>query len=319
MFEALKQKLFGSAPARPTVRLSAFGKHPGWNDHIDDLGVESEALMAAKQFLYVQGIGGVIDSGLWEKPADGDESPPFQHAFLWGMDEQQLVGRLWASSDGKNRTRYPMILCAQLEQAPSDAAVTSLFAQLAKWEEVCRGTTSAEVVRGLVQQGTFSAQAELDRLPPFSQPSRSDFARKLGLAGQSEAWARLLYALRSDFAQYLPESFPKREGELSLRLAQSKLIPQALRVPADASDAVGSLLFWRAAMRGILDRGAPLLFSAPVGKPWLDIVAGPLTTKHLYCLRASMVALPLITEVPFNVPEETRAEARRVAAALGFA
>jgi hypothetical protein len=129
----------------------------------------------------------------------------------------------------------------------------------------------------------------------------------------------LLYALRLDLAQYLPESFPKREGELSLRLAQSKLIPQALRVPADPDDAPASLLFWRAAMRQILDPGAPLLFSAPLGKPWLDIIAGPITTKHLFCLRASTIALPLITEVPFNVPEEIRAKGRKLAGSLGIA
>lgn len=319
MFEALKQKLFGSAPGKPTVRVAAFGKHPGWNDHIDDLGVESEALMAAKQFLYVQGIGGLIDSGAWEKPAEGDEAPPFEHAFLWGTQENQLVGRLWASSDGKNRTRYPMILCAQLEHAGSDGTVAWLLALLAKWEEACRGTTSAEVVRGIVEQGKFSAQAELDHLPPSAAASRGAFAQKLGLESHGEPWARLLYALRLDLAQYLPEAFPKREGELNLRLAQSKLIPQALRVPADPSDAPGSLLFWRAVMHGILDPGAPLLLSAPLGKPWLDIIAGPLTTKHLFCLRASTIALPLVTEVPFNVPEETRAEARKLAASLGIA
>ena len=47
------------------VGLAAFGKHPGWDDHVEDLGLETESLNLAKTLLYVNGIGGQIDSGAW--------------------------------------------------------------------------------------------------------------------------------------------------------------------------------------------------------------------------------------------------------------
>ena len=46
-----------------SAHVGAFGKHPGWDDHLDDIGLNTEPLIAAKQYLYVQGIGGVIDAG----------------------------------------------------------------------------------------------------------------------------------------------------------------------------------------------------------------------------------------------------------------
>ena len=41
--------------------MGAFGKHPGWDDHILGIGVETETLAQVKQALYVGGIGGQID------------------------------------------------------------------------------------------------------------------------------------------------------------------------------------------------------------------------------------------------------------------
>jgi len=38
------------------VALAAFGKHPGWDDHVEDLGLETESLNLAKTVLYIDGI-----------------------------------------------------------------------------------------------------------------------------------------------------------------------------------------------------------------------------------------------------------------------
>ena len=45
------------------VTLAAFGKHPGWDDHMPGIGVDTELLAHLKQALYVRGIGKQIDSG----------------------------------------------------------------------------------------------------------------------------------------------------------------------------------------------------------------------------------------------------------------
>src|SRR2546425_1786022 len=49
------------------VTLAAFGKHPGWDDHLPGLGLETELLVQIKQVFYVRGIGGQIDSAAWER------------------------------------------------------------------------------------------------------------------------------------------------------------------------------------------------------------------------------------------------------------
>ena len=312
----LFSRLLG-ASAKPRVQLAAFGKHPGWDDHVEDLGIHSEALMAAKQFLYVQGIGGVIDSGAWETAPDAEAAPPFGHAFIWSGGNDLLAGRMWASSDGKNRTRYPMILCAQLEPA-SDQLLPWLFQRLAQWEEACRRAGTAEEVRAFLPAATAAAQAELEQNPISPPVMTGIFAGRLGLEAESEALARITYSFTSHFGAFVQGVVPRRETDLSLRLGQSKLLTQQLRVPADPGDTVGSLLFWRTVLREFIDPAVPQFFTAPLGQGWVDLIAGPLSLRQLVCLRASPVTLPLTSEVPFNLPEEAKVRALALAATLGF-
>ena len=78
------QGLFARA-GKPQIWLGAFGKHPGWDDHIDDIGLETESLLLAKQILYVEGIGGQIDSGEWERLEEAQRLREFKHVFLWKL------------------------------------------------------------------------------------------------------------------------------------------------------------------------------------------------------------------------------------------
>src|SRR5579885_3092405 len=94
----------------PRVYLAVFGKHPGWNDHIEDIGLDSVALINAKRYLYLHGLSGQIDANAWEKLDESARREGFDHWLLWHRPGECLVGRLWSSSDGKGRTRYPMIL-----------------------------------------------------------------------------------------------------------------------------------------------------------------------------------------------------------------
>src|SRR5947208_1607751 len=91
--------------------LGAFGKHPGWDDYMDDLGLETESLVAARQVLYVDGIGGNLNTGTWDKMEEAARIP-IDHRFVWVRENQILVGKMWDSRDGKGRARYPMVVCA---------------------------------------------------------------------------------------------------------------------------------------------------------------------------------------------------------------
>src|SRR5881409_1524318 len=81
------------APNGRQVFLCAFGKHPGWDDHVEDLGLDTESLIFAKTLLYVEGIGGQIDRGDWEKLEPQQQISAFKHLFVWQRGGQFLVGR----------------------------------------------------------------------------------------------------------------------------------------------------------------------------------------------------------------------------------
>src|SRR6266404_8251895 len=120
------------SPAGRYIGLAAFGKHPGWDDHVEDLGLETESLNIAKTSFYVNGIGGQIDSGAWEKLDSTQQIAAFKHVFLWQRSGQFLIGRLWSSSDGKGRKRYPMVVCAHCVGVPLAWALEKVLPSLEK-------------------------------------------------------------------------------------------------------------------------------------------------------------------------------------------
>src|SRR5260221_13113215 len=90
------------------VFLGAFGKHPGWDDHVEDLGLETESLVFAKKLIYLEGIGGEIDAGALGKIDSPPHLPSLKHFFVLRRSGQFLFSRMWSSSDGTGRPRFPM-------------------------------------------------------------------------------------------------------------------------------------------------------------------------------------------------------------------
>ncbi|MGH7995393.1 MAG: hypothetical protein ACREFX_03475, partial [Opitutaceae bacterium] len=99
-------------PGAPRVYLGAFGKHPGWNDHLEDPGIATDSLIEARRIIY-GGIASQIESAAWEKAGADRVSPIFDHVIFWARMGETLTGLLWSSKDGKGRSLYPMILLAQ--------------------------------------------------------------------------------------------------------------------------------------------------------------------------------------------------------------
>src|SRR5262249_7473370 len=106
-------KVFLRDPLRGRVLLAGFGKHPAWDDHIDDIGLETESLVLVKQVLYAEGIASQISSGAWNQLENSRHAIDFDHRFVWGRSDQSIVGGIWASTDGKGRTLFPMVICVQ--------------------------------------------------------------------------------------------------------------------------------------------------------------------------------------------------------------
>src|SRR5204863_1992020 len=144
------------SPTGRYVALAAFGKNPGWDDHVEDLGLETQSLNLAKTIFYVNGIGGQIDSGAWERLDSSQQVATFNHVFVWQRAGQLLLGRLWSSSDGKGRTRYPMVVCVHCSGISLSWALNQVLPRLEQIEQACLAGHSAAEVRAIL--GRYRAE-----------------------------------------------------------------------------------------------------------------------------------------------------------------
>ena len=288
-----------------TAHVGAFGKHPGWDDHLDDIGLNTEPLIAAKQYLYVQGIGGVIDAGQWEALPPGEALAEFRHVFVWMDDRETLIGKLWSSSDGKGRTKYPMVVSTHFSNRNA-LGIPDATPLLDHLEQSCRATASPDEVHRLVGQAGVAA-AQLIEAPAPQPAPRAEFARGLGIDSESEAAARIAYAVESDFASSATNGVGK--VRINLKLGQYKGQTQHIRLPADPAQPLASQRFWRDFIAGNIPAGAPQLSIVPASSPWLDIIVGLPTARQLFCLRAGEKALPPANQIPFNLPDAAKAAA----------
>ncbi len=309
-------RIFGKRDGKgggPEAFVGAFGKHPAWNDHIEDIGLDTQRLVEAKRSLYVDGIGGNIDAGVWDKLEDHARLEGFGHLFLWSQDDECLIGRMWSSSDGKGRTKYPMMVVAHLRHA-SRAALASTVQSLLAAETACRSTSERVAVIEAVSTArdriraslveTSEARASLQLEPPQSLDGilQSDVMGP-NLAGVE----RVIYQIERDMGAYLRDS-GSESG--SSRLKSINLRPQHLRVPACMSDSWESIEAWQAFMLDLLDELCPLLVIRRDGVPWVDLIVGAPGPGELFCLRAGLSAVPAATEVPYTIDAALAARVR---------
>lgn len=277
-------------PAGPRLTLGAFGKHPGWNDHILGIGVETETLAQVKQALYVGGIGGQIDSGAWEKLEPEKRLAGYDHTFLWLRPGHVILGQLWSSTDGKGRAKYPMVLCIDGEAVAPGFMLTHLLPGLEHLREACKATTSADQV-------TKDCRAAQEQLRAI-----------LGSADARLAEAALPVEARRRFLER-PELGPDRLGFLRV-LHELGTGPNVrarhLRLPLASDSRTESLSLWGAFFRCAIPDAVPLLFISRAGVNWMDAIFGEPASDDFFCLQASNKAMPLATEIPYELPPESR-------------
>lgn len=283
--------------------LAAFGKHPGWDDHIEDIGLDTESLVAAKQNLYVNGIGRQIDSAAWDKLGEADALAAFKHSFVWDRGGQFLVGRLWSSSDGKGRTRYPMVVGCHCVQLPLAAAARKILPLLAQLELACKQVKTAPEVRAVIEkylnQLRFSI-CDLGTDDVQESPALPDSESKVfDRFSQQEGLLRVMYQLRTHMTAFARGRFSPKADDASLR-------PQQIRLPAVAEQPLDSLLLWSRIFAAELDPASPRLFLVPDGEAWVDVIVGEPTHQEFFCLRATPKAVPLASEVPYKLDPEFR-------------
>jgi hypothetical protein len=296
----------GQEAASKRVFVAAFGKHPGWDDHIDDIGLETDVLVAVKRTLYVQGIGSNIDSGNWEKLQEDQRLEGFKHLFAWCMGDNTVVGRMWSSRDGKGRTSYPMVVCVQCSQMPPGWVFEHILPSLEGIEKICAATTSPEDVRKALE----NAQTEFRRLVQQSHPAADSsvvsidaFAKlaecpEMGI--DREGLLRILYHLEREITRYPPGA--TRVG----------LRPTMLRIPISASAMLQNALLWFGFLLERFAKDMPVLVLMPMGNSWIDVIIGEPTESQLYCLRASLRMIPLTSTIPYSMSQEFITKASRL-------
>jgi hypothetical protein len=268
-------KVFLREPTGAGIRLAAFGKHPAWDDHLDDIGLNTESLALTKQLLYSEGIATQLASGAWDQLEKSGHAIEFDHRFVWGRDHQAIVGAIWASADRKRRTRFPLIICAQagLDSPQASALLLDYVIELGT---LCRSATTQEELLNAFGR----AQSELSRatLP-------SNVANLFSEVTDAEENAILpsLVTLSAGLKTKLSR------GSLETGKASGSRF-RLLGISAQAKD---NLSFWSAYLATqCAGPGLPYLVIAACRRRWIDLIVGEPRPNDFFCLRANENALP---------------------------
>jgi hypothetical protein len=201
-----------------------------------------------------------------------------------------------------------MIVCAHCAGSSLELALHLVLPCLEQIEQDCLLTDQANNVRLAVNQQRNELRNAFAGLNTEMIPagiSAADvhvFVQHPALGPDQEGWFRVLYQMESQLTAFAP-------GQFNLKGNLSALRPQQLRVPASTKSAGKAALLWSRFLAGQLDPAAPFLLTIPMEEDWLDITVGEPTPHEFYCLRANPKALPLASEVPYNMDAGFREKA----------
>jgi hypothetical protein len=289
--------------------MAAFGKHPGWNDHIPGIGLETEALAYLKQKLYVDGIGRQVDSGAWEKLEAEKLLEGFDHLFLWQREEHVLLGQLWSSVDRKGRSKYPMVLCLDGIGISVPALLNKGCGELDRLRLICQSVATPEEViaacsasqERLRDPGTT---AKSDSETPATLEARRRFLEHPDIGPARLGLLRVLHELR------IPST--NDAGRFGSQTGGKAFPSCHLRVPLAAGSSTESLSLWSAFFQAATPKGMPVLLISRKNTNWLDVIAGEPVNDDFFCFGAGLKAIPLTTEIPYELSPEAKASLEKV-------
>lgn len=299
----------------PRAQLCLFGKHPGWDDHMQDMGLNTERLVEVRRTLYAEGIAGNIDSGAWEK-LGATALGGFEHVFVWRFAGDEFVfGRLWSSSDARGRKKYPMVACVHARGHEWTRMAGLASESVTRVMEACRQETDAQAVKSVFLRESESLMARASGVPQsvgggasangferFDAGCKSTLAADPSLNAEGAVGlVRAAYALHREAEPALKRGLSESSRGVHLRLPGVRGMGQG-----------GSAWAWSAAILDLLSVPGGLtdgllaiesVGGAAVGGngQWVDALIGRVASQELVCLRATAAAIPLTTEVPFNI------------------
>ena len=300
-----------AAEAGPVrLALAAFGKHPGWNDHIPGIGVETEALAHFKQAMYVTGIGGRIDAGAWKALEAEKRIEGFDQTFLCLRGGHVITGSMFSSEDGLRRKEYPMVLCVDTEGVSAGFILPQALAELDRLRKACRATASADQVATECRL----AQDRLRGILAHPAPPGT------GVTLPAEARRRFLdhHDLGPDRIGLLRALHELGAVGDTVRQGASGTGADGrsrhLRLPLATDSRNDSLLLWAEFFRCAVSPSSPLLLIARDGVDWMDAIVGEPTSDDFCCLQASLKALPLVSHIPYDLTPELEPRLRQLEA-----
>ncbi len=289
------------------IVVFGFGKHPGWDDHIEGIGLHNDTLATAHSYLYFKGIRGIIDAGTWEKAESIQVIREFGNAFIWQGQGKFMIGRMWPSIDGKGRSKYPMIIGVWGGGFDLTEILTEVDTRLASMENECRAAKTADEVRAILERGEKSIRDALKDRPqvlPVPEMTGEDY-RKLVAVGDfshgDEGWLRVFYSFHNQLGPFM-------RGAFHLKTAD-ELGGRHIRLPLIRGPGIEGMLDWLRLLRAELDPHVPIFLAMHHDKPWCDVIAGEPDFHDFICLKMNLEALPYASEIPYNIPEHFRERA----------
>jgi hypothetical protein len=274
------------------AQLAGFGKHPAWNDHIDDLGLTTETLVITKRILYSEGIASQLASGAWNRLEETGHAMEFDHRFVWSREAQSVIGGIWASRDGKGRAHFPMMVCLHIGERGCQAIPRfvplvedlSVRCHLAKDQQKFRDVFAETQLR--LDSNAFSSVR--------SETRQFDISRS-----REEAILNGMIALSRGIRKH------RKLG------ARERARSAHFRLPAISSRPKESLEFWVGYLETRLDFRLPCLTIASAGPGPIDVIAGEPEACNFFCLRAAEAALPMTPALSADKPSaDVRLEAK---------
>ena len=288
-----------------TIVLAAFGKHPAWDDHVDDLGIQNERILAFQRAVYHQGIATHVNTGVWDRMPLDERIEGFEFwlcSSRLSYSDNTLVGRVWSSSDGKGRTRYPMIACIDCGQMTLSWAFGPAIAALEDVAQTCIRLSEENQVRRVVREigdrlRQDSSSTSVEHY--FCEPkvNTTDIVSKLIHAAPSvfdeEGMSRVIYQIQRDLPSYLKKSKRKDQGT-----SKSSSI---LRVPRCVDSPTESVRLWLRFAMDWFKSGTPIMILAPLHHDWIDLLIGEPVGPLLWCMRTGLKGFPMTNSIPYQV------------------
>ncbi len=205
-----------------------------------------------------------------------------------------------------------MVLCLDGEALTPGFMLGTLLPGFKNLCGACRNALTADQVtnachlaqeelRGILARGDAAAASA-----PLSTEAKRRFLARPELGPDRLGLLRVLHDLANAAFPEAVRGSPSGPGPGP----QCRL----LRVPLAEDSPATALLLWTSFLRILIPEPVSLLLLTRAGVTWLDVLVQEPGPDDFFCLQASLKALPLVTEIPYQLEPDARERLEQVEA-----